>query len=34
MTISEKSIPSCKFEYTIKHWSSGYISDTSLLKKR
>ena len=33
MTISEKSIPSCKFEYTIKHWSGGYISDTNLLKK-
>lgn len=29
MTISEKSIPSCKFEYTIKHWNSGYLSDTS-----
>ena len=29
MMISEKSIPSCKFEYTIKHWNSGYLSDTS-----
>ena len=29
MTISEKSIPSCKFEYTIKHWDGGYLSDTS-----
>lgn len=27
MTISEKSIPSCKFEYTIKHWNGGYLSD-------
>lgn len=29
MTISEKSIPSCKFEYTIKHWNGGYLSDSS-----
>lgn len=30
MTISfEKSIPSCKFEYTIKHWNGGYLSDSN-----
>ena len=29
MIISEKSIPSCKFEYTIKHWNGGYLSDSS-----
>lgn len=31
MTISEKSIPSCKFEYTIKHWNGGYLSDASFV---
>lgn len=31
MIISEKSIQkdSCKFEYTIKHWNGGYLSDNS-----
>ena len=29
MTISEKSIPSCKFEYTIKHWNGGNLTDSS-----
>lgn len=28
MTISEKSIPSCKFEYTIKDWNGGYLYGT------
>ena len=26
MIISEKHIPSCKFEYTIKRWSSSFTS--------
>lgn len=29
MTISEKSISSCKFEYTIKHWTGGFLSEPS-----
>lgn len=26
MIISEKHIPSCKFEYTIKRWNSSFTS--------
>ena len=29
MIISEKHIPSCKFEYTIKHWNGGNLTDSS-----
>lgn len=29
MTISEKSIPSCKFEYTIRYWTGGFLSEPS-----
>ena len=29
MTISEKHIPSCKFEYTIRYWTGGFLSEPS-----
>ena len=29
MIISEKHIPSCKFEYTIRYWTGGFLSEPS-----
>ena len=29
MIISEKHNPSCKFEYTIRHWTGGFLSEPS-----
>lgn len=33
MTISEKSFPSCKFEYTIKHWNGGCLCGTTEIQE-
>ena len=29
MIISEKHVPSCKFEYTIRYWTGGFLSEPS-----
>ena len=34
MIISEKHIPSCKFEYTIRYWTGGFYLNLVLKFKR